>query len=247
MLEMAQLGYIVFAQATTSIVQVVIAKETARTSFSGVTATTASLVLTDVTNFDGILSSADTTSQSAFETIDDWGKAATDHGVLIGQGVNTPIVAQVLGSGELLIGSVGVDPVAASLTAGANITITPGAGSITIASTASGGMAWSEATGTTQAMASDTGYTVNNGAQIDFTLPATASVGDIFAIAGNSANGWTLTQNASQTVHFLSVDTTTGVGGSITSTTRYDCIEMVCVTANTDFVVRSVMGNLTIV
>lgn len=38
-----------------------------------------------------------------------------------------------LTNGQLLIGSTGVAPVAASLTAGANITITPGAGSITIA------------------------------------------------------------------------------------------------------------------
>jgi len=74
MLELAQLGYIVYEQSSSSIVQVIIAKETARTSFSGVTATTASLVLTDTTNFDQILSAADTTVQSALETIDDWGK-----------------------------------------------------------------------------------------------------------------------------------------------------------------------------
>ena len=36
-------------------------------------------------------------------------------------------------NGELLIGSTGLRPVAAQLTAGSNITITPGAGSITIA------------------------------------------------------------------------------------------------------------------
>jgi hypothetical protein len=41
-------------------------------------------------------------------------------------------------NGQLLIGSTGADPVKASLTAGTGITITPGAGSITIASTASG-------------------------------------------------------------------------------------------------------------
>jgi hypothetical protein len=42
-------------------------------------------------------------------------------------------------NGQILIGSTGAAPVLASLTAGSNITITPGAGSITIASTASGG------------------------------------------------------------------------------------------------------------
>jgi len=71
MLELAQLGYIVFEESSTSIVQVVIAKETARTSFSGSTASIASLILTDTTNFDHILSAADTTVQSALETIDD--------------------------------------------------------------------------------------------------------------------------------------------------------------------------------
>jgi len=246
-LEMAQLGYIVFEESSTTIVEVLIAKETARSSFSGITATTASLVLTDTTNFDGILSVADTTVQSSLETIDDWGKAATDHGVLIGQGVNTPIVAQVLTDGQLIIGSTGVDPVAATITAGTNITVNNAAGAITINSTASGGIAWVEATGATQAMSVDTGYTTNNGAQVDYTLPATIALGEVVAIAGNSANGWTLSQNAGQTVHFLGSDTTTGVGGSLTSTNRYDCIELVCITADTDLVVRSVMGNITIV
>jgi hypothetical protein len=44
-----------------------------------------------------------------------------------------------LTNGQLLIGSTGATPVAASLTAGTGITITPGAGSITIASSATGG------------------------------------------------------------------------------------------------------------
>ena len=42
-------------------------------------------------------------------------------------------------NGQVIIGSTGATPVAAALTAGANITITNGAGSITIASTAAGG------------------------------------------------------------------------------------------------------------
>lgn len=122
-------------------------------------------------------------------------------------------------------------------TSGAGSTVTISGGAIT----------WIEATGATQAMAVNTGYTTNNAAQLDYTLPATAAVGDISAIAGNSTNGWTLSQGAGQTVHFLGSDTTTGAGGSLTSTTRYDCVEVVCVTANTDFVVRAVTGNLTIV
>ena len=58
----------------------------------------------------------------------------TTHGILVGEGVANvnPIV---LSNGQLLIGSTGADPIAASLTAGANIAITPGAGSITINAT----------------------------------------------------------------------------------------------------------------
>jgi len=70
-LEIAQLGYIIFEESSTSIVDVIISKETVRTSFSGVSATIASLVLTDTSNFDHILSASDTTVQSALETIDD--------------------------------------------------------------------------------------------------------------------------------------------------------------------------------
>ena len=42
-------------------------------------------------------------------------------------------------NGQLLIGSTGVNPVAATITAGSNITVTNGAGSITIAASGGGG------------------------------------------------------------------------------------------------------------
>ena len=55
----------------------------------------------------------------------------TNHGILIGHGASN-VTSSTLTDGQLLIGSTGVDPVAAGLTAGAGISITPGAGSITI-------------------------------------------------------------------------------------------------------------------
>jgi hypothetical protein len=48
------------------------------------------------------------------------------------------VEAAALTNGQLLIGSTGAAPVAASITAGTGITVTPGAGTITIASTSSG-------------------------------------------------------------------------------------------------------------
>lgn len=109
-----------------------------------------------------------------------------------------------------------------------------------------GGISWNEVTGTTQSMAVDNGYITNNAAQVDCTLPPTASVGEVVAITGYGSGGWKISQNAGQTIHFLSDDTTTGTGGSLESTTRYDAIELVCTVTNTDWVVRSAVGNITI-
>ena len=110
-----------------------------------------------------------------------------------------------------------------------------------------GGMAWVNETGATKAMVVNEGYLANRVAGVlAFTLPAAAAVGDIVAIAG-SQNGWSIAQNANQTIHFPSGDTTTGVGGSLASTNRYDCIELVCIVADSSFVARSMSGNITIV
>lgn len=59
------------------------------------------------------------------------GVSVTQHDVLIG-GANNSITSLALTNGQLAIGSTGVDPVAATLTAGTNVTITNGAGIITI-------------------------------------------------------------------------------------------------------------------
>ena len=170
----------------------------------------------------------------------------TDHGILLGSGVGAITPLGVATDGQLPIGSSGADPVLAAITAGTGISIVNGAGSITISAPDSG-VAWTEVTGTSQSMAVNNAYILNNAALVTATLPATAAVGDVLIIVGKGAGGWTMAQNAGQTVHFISSDTTTGAGGSISSTVRYDSLEVVCTTADTDFVVRSSVGNLTVV
>ena len=96
-------------------------------------------------------------------------------------------------------------------------------------------------------MAVNTGYTANNAALCTLTLPATAAVGDTIQVGGIGAGGWLLAQNANQFIHVGSSTTTTGVGGSIASTNRYDQILITCVVANNEWIARSVIGNLTIV
>jgi hypothetical protein len=149
--------------------------------------------------------------------------------------------------GQVLISSASGAPAWASLSAGTNITITPGANTISIAATAGGGMTWTEVTGTSQSMAVANGYILNNAGLVTATLPSTAAVGDIVALVGKGAGGWKLAQNASQLIHFSSSTTTTGTGGSLASTNQYDCVEVICTVANTTWTVKSSIGNLTVV
>ena len=57
----------------------------------------------------------------------------TDGGVLLGSGTDAITATAVLGNGQLLIGDNSTDPAVATLTEGSNVTITNGAGTITIA------------------------------------------------------------------------------------------------------------------
>lgn len=116
----------------------------------------------------------------------------------------------------------------------------------TLSASASAYYSYNTISGTTQSMSADVGYIPTNAALTTLTLPSTAAVGDHFKIVGYGAGGWTLAQNASQVVNFGNAATTTGTGGSIASQNRYDSIELVCVVANTTFVVVSSQGNMTV-
>lgn len=99
----------------------------------------------------------------------------------------------------------------------------------------------------------NTNMVVNNGyipttvGLITFTLPAVANVGSTLRIAGFGAGGWKIAQNAAQQIHLGAASTTVGVPGSLASTNRYDCIELLCILANTEWVTLSVVGNITVV
>jgi len=91
------------------------------------------------TSFDG---TANITITAAGSTLSDTVTVAkggtgatslTDGGVLLGSGTDAITATAVLGNGELLIGDNSTDPAVATLTAGSNVTITNGAGTITIA------------------------------------------------------------------------------------------------------------------
>ena len=77
---------------------------------------------------------------------------------------------------------------------------------------------------------------------VQFVLPPAAAVGDTFKIVGHG-NLWSIGQNATQKIVLLNTETTAGVTGGVQATTVKDQIELVCVTANTEFYVIQVIGN----
>lgn len=172
----------------------------------------------------------------------------TIHGILVAQG-SSAFATKVLTSGQLLIGSTGVDPVAAGLSAGPGISISSGAGTITISGTGSG-IGWTEVTAASQAMTADSGYVANNAGVVTFTLPVTAAFGTVLSIVGKGAGGWTIAQNAGQNIQVGSVSSSVGVGGGfgVSSTNRFDSIDLLCTTADTTWTtLGGVQGALTIV
>jgi hypothetical protein len=86
-LEIAQLGYIIYRQSTAAITTVTISKSTLKATLSTGGTNTASLVVTDTANFNGILSASDTNVQAALDTIDDafkWSIVTGDTTIVVG-------------------------------------------------------------------------------------------------------------------------------------------------------------------
>lgn len=176
------------------------------------------------------------------------GLATVDSAVLATTAAGVPTWLGPLTNGQVIIGSSTATPVAATLSAGTNISITNAAGSITIAATGSGAFSWVDQTSSSVTAAINTGYVTDNGASlVTYTLPSTAALGSEIRISGFSAGGWKVGQPASTLIHIGNQVTTTGTGGSLASTNAFDCIDLVCVVANTTWVVQNSFGNITYV
>jgi hypothetical protein len=167
-------------------------------------------------------------------------------GSLIYGGASNALNSLALTPGQLPIGNTsGSAPVAATLTAGTGVSIVNAPGSITI-NASGGGLSWTNVTGTAQAAAVNNGYLANNASLVTITLPATAAQFSVVAIAGNGAGGWQIAQNAGQNIQFGKLSTTAGTGGSLASTNQFDCVYLLCTTANTTFTVLNSVGNITV-
>lgn len=173
------------------------------------------------------------------------GLAPANNSVLLSGTAGEPVWSGALTNGQIIIGNTGAQPSVATITGINGIDVINGAGTIQI-SGGGGGYNWTEVTGTTQAMAVNSGYVASNAALVTLTLPATAALGDTIIVQGKGTGGWRIAQNGGQIIHFNSSTSTLGVLGYIESTQRYNSVELLCITANNEWAVVMANGNLTV-
>lgn len=153
-------------------------------------------------------------------------------------------------NGQILIGKTGDVPLWANITStGGTVAITNAANTINLEASSSypGGVAtWTEINVMSPPpFTPNNGYIMNRIADILGYLPITAAQGTVIRIVGKGVGVTYIYTNAGQTIYFGGNATT--AGGYILSTAQFDCVELVCITADTEFVVASSIGNWTIV
>jgi hypothetical protein len=100
------------------------------------------------------------------------------------------------------------------------------------------------------ALVPSTGYVSHDPASnVTFTLPTTSAFGLVIRVVNAEASfNWTITQAAGQSIQYGIKSTTVGTGGSLTSTSIGDAVELLCIVANTTWIVLSSNGgNITYV
>lgn len=103
---------------------------------------------------------------------------------------------------------------------------------------------WQEVT-TSTVMDYNNGYVANGGSLVTLTLPDIAPQFSVIWVIGKGIGGWSIAQNAGQTIYYGNATTTPGAGGSISSTLQRDCITLMCITENTEWqVMQGPQGNL---
>lgn len=176
---------------------------------------------------------------------------------LFNANIQLAAAAQVTGLGQSGIKNVTdnsktiVASVNSTFTIGHILTASDTAGTITdsgVTIAAIAGLTWVDEGVSVVGMLPNQGYIIDDGASlVTLTLPAVCAQGVEMSIAGKSSGGWLIAQNASQIIHFGNAPTSVGAGGSLASTNQYDCVNLLCITANTTFLVLNAVGSLTVV
>jgi hypothetical protein len=107
---------------------------------------------------------------------------------------------------------------------------------------------WNNVTTATQAMLSNNGYVINDGASlVTLTLPTISGIGDEIKIVGNSASGWSIAYSTNQFIN-IGISASTTTTGHVASTNATDSVTLVCTTANLGWTALSLISaGLTIV
>jgi len=113
-------------------------------------------------------------------------------------------------------------------------------------SSGSSAFTWNNIVGTSASMVANEGYVANNVSLVSLALPVTCDFGEIIGICGYGSGGWKVTVNAGQNMILGDVISTVSTG-SISSSNQFDQMELLCVVANTTFIARYVIGNLSII
>lgn len=177
------------------------------------------------------------------------GANTTTSSVTIATGPGYFKISAFTNSGALVTDGTGVIYDANASTSGYVLT-SNGSGVAPSFQVAGGGslFTWNDQTTSTVTLAVSNGYVMDAGSSlITATLPVTAAFGTVISIQGSGSGLWTIAQNAGQTIHFGAINTTTGSSGSLSSSNQYDCVDLLCISANTDWAVRGPVGNLSYV
>jgi hypothetical protein len=106
-------------------------------------------------------------------------------------------------------------------------------------------LSWSGVSSATTISQGNGYYATNTGSAVVFTLPISPTAGGVFRLVAAAAGGWSISQNASQTIIYGNKSTTAGTG-SLASSSIGDSVEIIYVGSN-NFVVIGSVGNITIV
>jgi len=171
------------------------------------------------------------------------GLATNTSSVLVTNSTGVPTWVQMI-NGQTLIGSTGATPSANFIGVSGNLSTGTGPTTFTISTEGMANYSFVDETTTSRTLTPFQCMVADNAGVVTGTIPASSNFGDVFEIVGKGTGGWKLQANAGQTINLGSSPTT--VAGSLASTNQYDAIQVVCVTSNTTFVARSVIGNITV-
>ena len=115
------------------------------------------------------------------------------------------------------------------------VTINSSTGQLGVSSVLVG--TWTDVTSATQTLAVGNGYITDRGSGVTYTLPATASLGDVIEVVGK-VGLWTITPNANQQIVNGALSGTIGPGGTLVATNAGDCVALVAIVSGASTVWR---------